>query len=91
MSEHVALTFYFGTDLDDETGEPRGWEVRFIEPAEIVTESADRITFRQPEVGEWDAYRYDFAGSFDDDGEELGVEWAYGSSAELLRIHRAGA
>jgi hypothetical protein len=78
------LTFHVAA-AEDEDGEPTEWEVGTVEMAELLSRSDERMTFRtRDEQGslEWDAYRFDFGG-------DLGVRWAYGSSAELLTVEMA--
>jgi hypothetical protein len=81
--ETYRLTFHVPTDYDDD-GEPTGWQIHTVETAKLVARDSERLTFRQRrddngELYDWDAYSYDF-------GPQLGVRWAYGTSAELLTV-----
>jgi hypothetical protein len=88
------LTFYVADDFDED-GEPTGWAVRSVEPATVVyggdgAEVRLLVTQAAADGGgvfTWEAYRYDFGENvLDGDGQPLGEQWAYGSSAELLKV-----
>ena len=90
----ATLTFYVADDFDED-GEPTGWSVRSVERGTVVYgDDAGKlrllVTQAAPDSGEpfsWEAYRYDFGENvLDGDGQPLGEQWAYGSSAELLRV-----
>lgn len=90
----ATLTFYVADDYDTD-GEPTSWSVRFVESATVVyggdgAELRLLVTQAAPDGGgefSWEAYRYDFGDdAVDENGQPLGEQWAYGSSAELLKV-----